>query len=306
MALKVAITGATGFIGRRLVRALVSRGDEVTAFTRDSARARRSLPEGVKLFTWNPAGGPAPSGALEGLDGVVNLAGETIGTPRWSEAKKRRIRDSRILGTRNLVDGLAATTVRPRVLVSGSGIDYYGDRGDERVDESSAPGRGFLAGVVVDWEKEADRAATLGVRVVLLRTSLVLGPGGGMLPRLMLPFKLGLGATIGSGRQWMPWIQLEDEVGLVLHALDNEEVSGPLNATAPGSATNAEFTRALAKALGRPAFFLVPGPLVALGMGEASELLLSSKRAYPTRALATGYRFVYPELPAALAASVSG
>jgi hypothetical protein len=302
MALRVAITGATGFIGRRLVRALVSRGAEVTAFTRDPARARRTLSGEVKVYAWNPLEGPPPAGALEGIDGVVNLAGETIGTPRWTNAQKRRIRQSRIVGTRNLVDGLAAAGVRPKVLVSGSGIDYYGDRGDERVDESSPPGQGFLARVVVDWEAEADRATSLGVRVVLVRTSLVLGPNGGILQQLLLPFRLGLGTTIGSGRQWMPWIHLEDEVGLILHALEAPEVSGPLNATAPNPATNTDFTRALARALGRPAFFVVPAFLVELAMGEASELLLASKRAHPTLALATGYTFVHPDLAGALGA----
>jgi len=306
MALKVAITGATGYIGRRLVRGLVARGAEVTAFTRDPGRARRGLPAEVKLCTWSPTEGPPPAGALEGLDGVVSLAGETIGTPRWSEAQKRRIRDSRIVGTRNLVDGILSAVARPRVLVSGSGIDYYGDRGDARLDESSPPGTGFLARVVVDWEAEADRAASLGVRVVLLRTSLVLGPNGGILQQLLPLFRLGLGATIGSGRQWMPWIHLEDEVGLILLALEREELSGPINAAAPGSVTNAEFTRALGRALDRPAFFAVPTFLVELGMGEASELLLSSKRAYPTKALAAGYRFLHPDLAGALAASVSG
>ena len=199
MPLKVGITGATGFVGRRLVRALVARGDEVTAFTRDPGRARRSLPAEVKLYTWNPTAGPPPVGALEGLDGVVSLAGETIGTPRWTEAQKRRIRDSRIVGTRNLVDGIAAAAARPKVLVSGSGVDYYGDSGDERLDESSPPGKGFLARVTVDWEAEADRATSLGVRVVLIRTSLVMGPNGGILQTLLPPFRLGLGTVVGSG-----------------------------------------------------------------------------------------------------------
>ncbi len=306
MPLSVGITGATGYIGRRLTRALIAHGVEVTAFTRDPGRARRALPPEVKLYTWNPSEGPPPVGSLEGLDAVVSLAGETIGTPRWTEAQKRRIRDSRIVGTRNLVDGIAAAAARPKVLVSGSGVDYYGDCGDERLDESSPPGKGFLARVVVDWEAEADRAASLGVRVVLIRTSLVLGPNGGILQTLLPPFRLGLGTTIGSGRQWMPWIHLEDEVGLILLALERADLSGPINATAPDPVTNADFTQALARAVGRPALLFVPELLVELGMGEASELLLASKRAYPTRALAAGYRFVHPDLPGALAASVNG
>ncbi len=305
MPLKVGITGATGYIGRRLVKALVARDAEVTAFTRDPSRARRVLPPEVKLYTWNPAEGVPPVGALEGLDGVVSLAGETIGTPRWTEAQKRRIRDSRIVGTRNLVDGIAAAAARPKVLVSGSGIDYYGDSGDDRLDESSPPGKGFLARVVVDWEAEADRATSLGIRVVLIRTSLVLGPNGGILQTLLPPFRLGLGTVIGSGRQWMPWVHLEDEVGLILLALEREDLSGPINATAPDPVTNADFTQALARSVGRPAFLFVPGFLVELGMGEASELLLASKRAYPTKALAAGYRFAYPDLAGALAASVN-
>ncbi len=304
MPLSVGVTGATGYIGRRLVRALIARGTEVTAFTRDPQRARRALPPEVKLYTWNPTEGPPPVGALEGLDGVVSLAGETIGTPRWTEAQKRRIRDSRIVGTRHLVDGIAAAAARPKVLVSGSGIDYYGDAGDERLDESSPPGKGFLARVVVDWEAEADRATSLGVRVVLIRTSLVLGPNGGILQTLLPPFRFGLGTVIGSGRQWMPWIHLEDEVGLILLALEREDISGPINATAPDPVTNADFTQSLARAVGRPALLFVPQFLVELGMGEASELLLASKRAYPTKALAAGYRFLHPDLPGALAASV--
>ncbi len=305
MPLRVAVSGATGYIGRRLVRALIARGTEVTAFTRDPGRARRALPAEVRVYTWNPTEGPPPAGALEGLDAVVSLAGETIGTPRWTESQKRRIRESRIVGTRNLVDGIAAAAARPKVLVSGSGIDYYGDAGDERLDESSPPGKGFLARVVVDWEAEADRATSLGVRVALIRTSLVFGPNGGILQTLLPPFRLGLGTVIGTGRQWMPWIHLEDEVGLILLALEREDISGPINATAPDPATNADFTQALARAVSRPALLWVPEFLVELGMGEASELLLASKRAYPTKALAAGYRFVHPDLPGALAASVN-
>jgi uncharacterized protein (TIGR01777 family) len=302
----VAITGATGFIGRRLVQVLVARGGEVFALTRDPARALRSLPEGVELFTWDPMAGPPPADALQGLDAVVHLAGESVRSPRWIGEQKRRIRESRVVGTRNLVEGLAAAAARPRVLVSGSGVDYYGDRGDERLDEGSPPGRTFLAQLAVDWEAEASRAEALGVRVVLFRSSLVLGPHGGVLSQLSLPFKLGLGATFGTGRQWLPWIQLEDEVGLILHALEREEISGPLIAAAPNPATNAEFTRALARALSRPAFFVIPTLVCQLAMGGAGELLLASRRTVPTKALATGYRFVHPELQGALAASLAG
>lgn len=303
--MRVGVTGATGFIGRRLCETLAGRGAEVIAYSRDPARAASVLPPGVRPVGWNPAAGLAPPGAVEGLDAVVNLAGESIGAPRWSTERKRRIRDSRVLGTRHLVESLAALAERPRVLVSQSGVDYYGSRGDEVLDESAPPGRGFLAEVCQDWEAAATLAEGSGVRVVRLRSGLVLGPGGGFLAPLMLPFKLGLGASFGSGRQWLSWIHIEDEVGLILHAIDHDELSGPVNAVAPGAVTNAEFARALAAALGRPAWLRVPEPLVRLAMGEAADLLLSGRRVYPARALATGYRFRYPELGPALRAIVS-
>lgn len=226
-------------------------------------------------------------------------AGEPI-VGWWTEGKRRRIRDSRVLGTRHLVESLAGASSPPWVLVSGSAVGFYGDRGDERLDEESGPGQGFLAEVTQAWEAEARAASSLGLRAVLLRTGLVLGPGGGLLEAVLPPFRLGLGAWFGAGRQWMSWVHLEDEVGLILHAIDREDVRGALNATAPEPATNHEFTRTLGDVLHRPALLGVPALALRLALGEAAESLLGSQRVHPARALATGYHFAYLELRPAL------
>lgn len=299
----VLVTGATGFIGRALVKALRARGDEVRALVRNPAAARAQL--GTDAFPWDD-GKPVPADAIEGVDAVVHLAGEGIADKRWTAARKKRLRDSRIDGTRHVVEAIAAASPRPKVLVSGSAIGFYGDVPEGDVTEGVSAGKDFLAEVCQAWEAEARKAESLGVRVVLLRTGIVLGAGGGALAKMLLPFKLGAGGPMGSGRQWMSWIHLDDEVGLVLHALDTAGVSGPVNATAPAPARNRDFARALGRALHRPAFAPAPGFALKLLLGEmAGVVLLTGQRVLPAKAEASGYAFRHPTLEGALKAAVS-
>ena len=300
--MKVLVTGATGFIGRALVAALRARGDEVRALARDPAKARGGL--GVDAFAWDSKT-TVPADAMRGVDAVVHLAGEGIADKRWSAKRKAELRDSRIEGTRRVVEAIAAADPRPKVLVSGSAIGFYGDVPEGDLTESGAAGKDFLARLCVDWEKEALAAEKHGVRVVLLRSGVVLGKGGGALAKMLLPFKLGAGGPIGSGKQWMSWIHLEDEVGLVLHALDRAELSGPVNATAPTPVRNREFVRAFGKALRRPAITPAPAFAMKLAFGEmASVTLLAGQKVLPAKAQSSGYRFRQPELLAAMRASL--
>ena len=297
--MRVAVTGATGTIGRALVRELRERGDDVTALSRDAERASASL--GVPAESWSePTQDPPPAAALSGRDAVVHLIGETI-AQRWSDEAKREIRESRVLGTRNLVAGLRALPAaeRPRVLVSQSGAGVYGARGDERLDESAPAGDDFVARMVVDWEAEAGAAAELGLRVALTRTGPVLSAGGAL--GKMLPFfKLGLGGPVAGGRQYFPWVHLDDIVGAVLFCLDAEAASGPLNVTAPEPVTNNEFSRALGRVLRRPAFAPVPGLAVKALYGEMAMIVTTGQRAVPARLIELGYAFRRPELEDAL------
>lgn len=295
--MRIAVTGATGFIGRELCQALASRGDEVTVLTRHPDRARSHVPAGSRVVAWD-AVSALPAGALDGVSAVVNLAGEPI-VGLWTLEKKRRIVESRVTTTRRVVEALAASVEPPRVLVSGSAVGYYGDRGDEVLTEDSASGSGFLPAVCRVWEAEAHKAEQYGVRVTCLRTGLVLGTSGGILPVMLLPFRLGLGAVVGSGRQWMSWVHVADEVGLIVHAIDRD-VSGALNAVAPNPVTNAELSRTVADELGRPLFLQVPAPLLRLATGELADLLLHSERAISDRAQRTGYAFQHPTLQEAL------
>jgi uncharacterized protein (TIGR01777 family) len=299
---KVALTGGTGFVGSRVARALAARGDRVVVVTRAPERhagghaGGRAAESGIEYAGWDLS--------LDDCDAVVHLAGEPLIGKRWSPVQKGVIRASRIDSTRKLVAKLAeckACSV-PRAFVCASAIGYYGDRGDELLPEDAAPGSGFVSEVCVAWEAEAARAAEHGARVVSLRFGVVLGRNGGALARMLLPFRLGLGGPIGNGRQYMSWVHVDDVAGLVLHALDHHGVRGALNATAPGVVQNAEFSRALGRALHRPAVLPAPAFGLRLLIGEAAEILTASQRCVPERTLASGFAFRYPELDGALAA----
>ncbi len=289
----VAVTGSTGLIGTALVRRLTGEGHQVL-------RLVRSRPQGPQQAHWDPAAGRIDAGALAGADAVVHLAGKGIGDNlRWTRRVKREILDSRVQGTRLLATTLAGLGGGPRVLVCASGIHYYGDHGDELLTEQSASGQGFLAEVCRRWEAAADPARAAGIRVVHLRTALVQAANG-VLARQFLLFRLGLGGRLGSGRQWWSWIALDDVVGLYRHALATAELAGPVNAAAPNPVTNAEHAATVARVLRRPALLHVPrfGPRLLLG--DLGDVLFDSIRVQPAVALASGYRFAFPELEPAL------
>jgi uncharacterized protein len=296
--MRVAVTGATGTIGAALLGALRERGDQATALSRSGA-------DGAVRWA-APSQEPAPAEALAGRDAVVHLLGEPL-DQRWSDAAKREIRNSRVLGTRNLVAGLRALPgeQRPRVLVSQSAVGFYGARGDEPVDESEPPGEDFLARVVVDWEAEALAAAELGVRVVVTRTGVVLSSGGGALRKMLPFFKLGIGGPVAGGRQYVPWVHLDDVVGALLFALDSEALKGPANVTAPDPATNGELSRALGRVLRRPAFAPVPAFALRLLYGEMATIVTTGQRAVPRRLTELGYAFRRPDLEGALREATS-
>jgi uncharacterized protein (TIGR01777 family) len=300
--MRVTLTGATGLIGSKLVQALKARGDDVTVLSRDPARASRAL--GVQAEGWRPMDEPAPARALAGRDAVVHLAGEEI-AQRWNDETKRAIRDSREIGTRNLVAGLAAADPRPATLVSASGVGYYGKHGDDVVDETTPAGDDFLAEVCVVWEREAAQAAELGMRVCSMRTGVVLDRQGGALAKMLTPFKLGVGGPVGNGRQYLPWIGVDDLVGIYLAAIDGEGWSGAINASAPEPVTNRDFSRALGRALHRPAVLPVPGAALHLLYGGMAELVTEGQRAVPRRALELGYHFEHPDLDEALRAALT-
>jgi uncharacterized protein len=297
---KVAVTGATGNIGSALVRELAARGDEVTALSRNAQRARRAL--GVDAAGWErPKSEPPPAEALRGRDGVVNLLGEPLAR-RWTDDAKREIRDSRILSTRHLVSALAALPdgERPGVLVSQSGIDWYGARGDEPVDESEPAGRGFVAQLTVEWEAEARRAEDLGVRAVTTRTGVVVSPSGGALEKMLPPFRLGVGGPVAGGRQYVSWVHLDDVVGALAFCLSTEAAGGPVNVTAPEPVTNREFSKALGRVLRRPAVAPVPALAMKILYGEMAVVVTTGRRALPRRLQELGYEFRRPDLEDAL------
>ena len=294
--MRIAITGASGLIGRRLLKDLAAAGHSLHVLSR---HAGTNLPPGVRLSVWDATRGEPPADALRDVDAVVHLAGEPV-AQRWTAHARQVIRESRVTGTRNLVEALARLPRKPEVLVCASAVGYYGDRGDEILNESSSPGTDYLARLCVDWEKEAQAAEASGIRVVRVRTGLVLDARGGALPRMLPPFRLGLGGKLGSGRHWMSWIHLEDLAALFQFALANP-ISGPVNGVAPNPVVNAGFTRALAAAVHRPAIFPVPAFALRLLFGEMSGILLASQRALPQAAERAGFRFRYPELAPALA-----
>jgi uncharacterized protein (TIGR01777 family) len=297
--MKVIVTGSTGLVGRALVRSLLSDGHEVTRLVRGGAQEFRA--PGTKAVQWEPDKGVAGAQELEGHDAAVHLAGEAIAGGRWDEEKKRRIRESRVKGTRLLAETLAALDEKPKALVSASAIGFYGDRGGEVLREESASGEGFLSEVCREWEKATLAASQAGIRVVHLRIGLVLSADGGALPQMLTPFKLGVGGRVGSGRQYVSWITLEDLVRVIRRALEDEHLRGPVNAVAPNAVTNEEFTKALGHVLGRPTFLPMPAFAARLAFGEmADALLLSSTRVEPARLKEAGYEFSRPEIEGAL------
>jgi uncharacterized protein (TIGR01777 family) len=298
---KVLVTGATGLIGSALCDALLARDDDVVGLSRNPAKARLAQP-GVEWHPWEPTLERPPAAAFEGVDGVVNLLGEKI-DQRWSAEAKTKIMETRRTGTHNLVGTIAGLDRRPSVLVNQSAVGYYGDRGDVVLDEDEPPGgKSFDSEVVVEWERAAHQIDATGVRLAILRTGQVLATGGGMLAELLPPFKLGGGGPLAGGQQYLAWIHVEDEVGLILWALDGEKVEGVINATAPHPATNKDFSKALGRALKRPAVLPVPGFVLDLKFGrEFGRVLRGGQRVVPKRAQELGYEFKFPELDAALA-----
>ncbi len=300
--MRIVVSGATGLIGTQLVAALKARGDDVTVLSRNPERTAAAL--GVEAVAWQPLNGPPPTEALAGSDAVIHLAGEPV-AQRWSAPAKQAIRDSRETGTRHLVDAIAASDPKPAALLSSSAVGYYGKHGDDVVTEQTAAGNNFLAGVCVAWEREALRAEALGLRVVIVRTGVVLDASGGALKRMLPPFKAGVGGPVAGGRQYMPWIHCDDIVGLYLAALDDPSWSGPVNGTAPEPVTNAVFSKALGRALGRPAVLPVPSFAIRALYGEMAEIVIEGQRAVPAAAERLGYSFKYPELDEALRATLA-
>jgi uncharacterized protein len=298
-AMRILVTGATGLIGRCLCRSLLDAGHTVVGLSR--------RPESVGGFPvtemrrWDAMSGPPTAEALAGVDAVIHLAGEPIAARRWSDEQKRRIRDSRVISTRHLVNGLRGMAEKPVTFISSSAVGFYGDGGDELLDERSPAGRGFMPEVCQAWEQEAEQARLAGIRVVLVRTGVVLSREGGALEKMLLPFKLGLGGRLGNGRQWLPWVHMDDIIGIYRYALANDSMAGPVNGTAPAPVTNTEFTARLAEILHRPAFVSVPEFALRATMGEMADLLLSGQRVLPNAVIAAGYRFRFATLAAALA-----
>jgi hypothetical protein len=292
--MKILISGSAGLIGSALIPQLQAKGHSVR-------RLVRSETSGADTFRWDPQRGTLDPAALEGLDAVINLAGESISEGRWTARKKAKIRESRVRGTSLLCESLAQLMNRPRVLISSSAIGYYGDRGNEVLREDSGPGTGFLPEVCRAWEAATKRAEAMGIRVVHLRTGIGLSAKGGALAKMLPPFKLGAGAVLGSGTQYFSWIDIEDMVQIIQLTLATETLRGPVNAVSPNPVTNAVFTKMLAKVLKRPAFFPAPAPLVRIALGEmADALLLASARVEPAKLIAAGYQFRYPELEGSL------
>ena len=294
--MKITISGASGLIGRRLLKTLGAEGHTLHVLSR---HAGTNLPGGVRLSPWDPTRGEPPAESLRDADAVIHLAGEPV-AQRWSEEVKRRIRESRVTGTRNLVEALKKLSRPPGVLVCASAIGYYGSRGDEILPETATPGSGFLPEVCVAWETEARAAEALGMRVVTMRTGIVLDSRGGALARMLPPFRMGVGGKLGSGKQWMSWIHWQDLAALYHLALD-QPVSGAVNGVAPYPVDNAEFTRTLAGALHRPAFLPIPGLALRVLFGEMAEVLLASQRVAPKAAESAGFPFRFPQLAPALA-----
>jgi hypothetical protein len=297
--MRTLVTGATGFVGRRLVERFHTQGHNLVALSRNPESAQRSLPLLETAHAWNPLEELPPAAAFQGVDAVVHLAGETV-TGVWTEEKKQAIRESRVQGTENLVKAIVRLETKPQVLVSASAIGYYGDRGEEDLTEESAPGSDFLADVSQQWEKEAAKVEWGGVRSARIRVGIVLGPGGGALGAMLTPFKLGAGGPLGSGRQWWSWIHRDDLVALMLFLIEHPEFSGSVNGVAPEPARQKDFAKTLGRVLRRPAFLPAPAFALRIILGGFSTELLSSKRVLPKTTQELGFQFQHPRLEGAL------
>lgn len=297
--MRIIITGGTGLIGSALAREMGGVGHEVIVLTRDPAKSG-PLPPGTRAVQWDGKTAAGWSSLLDGDTAIVNLAGESIAAGRWSEARKRRIRESRVASGRAVLAAIRQAAEKPRVLLQGSAVGYYGPSGGEVLTESHPPGDDFLASVCVDWERSTDEVESLGVRRAVLRTGVVLSGAGGALPRMALPFRLMAGGPLGNGRQWLSWIHIADEVGAIRFLLEREDARGPFNLTAPRPLTNRDFSRVLGKALHRPSLAPAPGLVLRLVLGEMADMLLHGQRAVPQRLLEHGYVFRFPEALGAL------
>lgn len=298
--MKLVVTGATGFIGSVLCSRLLEQGHNLTLLTRSAPR--EAARQNKRWLHWTADTGGEWQQAVEGADGIINLAGEPIAAKRWTPEQKRSIVTSRLDSTRALIDAIVKAQQKPKFLINASAIGYYGPRGDEPITEDAECGSGFLAETTRDWENEASRAESLGLRVVYLRTGIVVGRDGGALAKMVPPFKFFIGGPLGSGKQWMSWIHVEDEVGLIIHLADNAQAAGPINATAPNPVTMRDFCRALGRVLGRPSWAPVPSFALRLLLGEMAEMLLTGQRVIPAAAQRLGYQFHYPQLEEALQA----
>jgi uncharacterized protein (TIGR01777 family) len=300
--MRTVITGGTGLIGRALARELIARGHEVVLLSRAPERARH-LPPAARVERWDGRTAAGWGALADGATAIVNLAGASIGIPPvpWTAERKRRIRESRVRAGEAVVQAVQAAQQKPQVLIQASAVGYYGSRGDAELTEESPPGTDFLAGVCVDWESSTAAVEALGVRRVIIRSAVVLSHDGGLLPFMALPFRLFLGAPLGSGRQWFPWIHIADEVGAICFLIERQDARGPFNLSAPQQVTNLEFSRTLARVLGRPMLLRLPAPLLRLMLGELAELLLlGSQRVVPRRLLDLGFAFRFPQLEPAL------
>jgi len=295
--MKVVIAGATGFLGQVVVRQLLAAGDEVVVLTRNVAKAALTLGRSCQFYQWDNYEILPPVEAFDGADGVINLLGESI-SKKWDESYKKKLLDSRIQSTRNLIAAMETSATKPKVYVSASAIGIYGDRGNEEISEGSeTKSDGFLAKLCLEWEAEANKAKA---RVVTIRTGIVIGRNGGALTKMLPVFKMGLGGKLGSGNQYMSWIHVEDAAGIFIEALKNDTMSGPVNATAPYPARNAEFTKVMGKVLKRPTIFPTPAFALNLVFGEMSQVLLEGQKVFPTKVKKTNFRFRYPTLEMAL------
>jgi uncharacterized protein len=299
-AMRVIITGGTGFIGGNLATGLVKEGNEVIILSRNPERHAVSYPPGTRVVRWDGRSAEGWVEVANGADAIVNLAGENISSGRWTEARKRTILESRVNAGRAIVQAVEQAIIKPRVVIQASGVDYYGPHKEEFITEADAAGKSYLAQVCVDWERSTAPVEKFGIRRAIIRTGLPLSAEGGVLPRLLMPFRLFVGGPLGNGRQWFSWIHLADEIGAIRFLLENESASGPFNLTAPNPLTNRDFARLLGKAINRPSYFPTPAFLLRLMFGEMSSVILGGQRVLPEHLLKSGYKFLYPEPESAL------